>query len=110
MVASFLNIRVHQNLIITGEITMEGKVLPVGGLQEKALAAISAHPGTTVNMIIPSGNVIGGRIISDWCHSPTTVGQKWLCLDKVQRQRLKVFAAETVFDVLELALIRDQGG
>lgn len=43
LVSSFTQRKVKKNLAMTGEITLRGKVLPVGGIKEKILAAKRAH-------------------------------------------------------------------
>lgn len=43
MVSSFTQKRIKKNLAMTGEITLRGKVTPVGGIKEKILAAKRAN-------------------------------------------------------------------
>ena len=43
MVSSFTQKRINKSIAMTGEITLRGKVLPVGGIKEKILAAKRAN-------------------------------------------------------------------
>jgi len=45
--------KVKRGLAMTGEVTLRGRVLPIGGLKEKALAALRAH---IAEVIIPDQN------------------------------------------------------
>jgi len=53
LVSAFTCREVHREVGMTGEITLRGKVLPVGGLREKVLAA---HRAGLTTVIIPKRN------------------------------------------------------
>ena len=54
MVSAFTGIPVRADVAMTGEITLRGEVLPIGGLKEKLLAALR---GGIKHVMIPHGNV-----------------------------------------------------
>ena len=75
---------VRADVAMTGEISLRGKVLPIGGLEEKLLAA---HRGGIKTVLIPKDNV------KDLEEIPDNV-----------KENLAIHAVETIDEVLGLAL------
>lgn len=86
IVSAFTGIPIRKDVAMTGEITLRGRVLPIGGLKEKMLAA---HRGGIKTVIIPIDNE------KDLEEIPENV-----------KQGLTIIAARTVDDVLKIALTR----
>ena len=53
MVSALLNLPIRRELAMTGEITLQGRVLPIGGLTEKLLAA---RRGNITQVLVPADN------------------------------------------------------
>jgi len=62
LVSVMTHIPVHASYAMTGEITLRGEVLPVGGIKEKLLAA---HRGNIKNVLIPEENMKDLKDIPD---------------------------------------------
>ena len=87
-IASLLTGRsVHPEIGMTGEVTLRGKVLRIGGLKEKVLAAARAGLGT---IIMPAANEV------DLEDLPENV-----------RESMKFIPVDTVDEVLEKALQKE---
>ena len=84
LVSAMTGIPVKSDVAMTGEITLRGEVLPIGGLKEKLLAA---HRGGLKTVVIPKDNE------KDLADIPSEI------LDK-----LDVKAARWIDDVLMVAL------
>ena len=84
LVSALTRIPVRKEVAMTGEITLRGKVLPIGGLKEKILAA--ARLGVTT-VVIPVQN------FKDLEDVPKTILKK-----------LKIVTASTIDEVLAVAL------
>ncbi len=54
MISAFTRREVYKTVAMTGEITLRGRVLPVGGIREKVLAA---HRANIKRIIIPERNI-----------------------------------------------------
>ena len=85
LASSFTNRKVKDHIAMTGEITLRGKVLPVGGIKEKILAAKRA--GIT-DIILSKENK---KDIED--------------IKQIYLKGLKFHYVTTIDEVLELALI-----
>lgn len=84
--SALTNIAIHHNVAMTGEITLQGRVLPIGGLKEKTMAAYRA--GIT-DVIIPKDNE------SDLSE-----------IEEVVRKAVRFHLVKKIDEVLELALCK----
>jgi ATP-dependent Lon protease len=67
LVSALTRIPVRSDVAMTGEITLRGEVLPIGGLKEKLLAA---HRGGITTVLIPDENV------KDLAEIPSNIKEK----------------------------------
>ena len=86
LVSSLSNIPVKANLAMTGEVTLRGNVLPIGGLKEKSMAA---HRCGITTVLIPKANV------KDLDDVPQTV-----------KESVNFIPVERVSQVLDVALVK----
>ncbi len=77
---------VRRDIAMTGEITLRGRVLPIGGLKEKLLAA---HRAGVSTVLIPKENVRDLDLLPDHV-----------------REDLSIIPVDSMDDVLEKALVR----
>jgi ATP-dependent Lon protease len=87
LVSALTKTAVRREVAMTGEITLRGKVLPIGGLKEKILAAIRAGIKT---VIIPAQNE------KDLVDIPKTILKK-----------VKIITVKEVEEVMKIALESD---
>lgn len=84
LVSVFTKTPVRKDVAMTGEITLQGRVLPIGGLKEKLLAALR---GGIKTVIIPKENE------KDLAEIPDNV-----------KKGMKIIPVDNVADVLKIAL------
>lgn len=88
IISALSGIPVRCDVAMTGEITLHGKVLPIGGLREKTMAAYKAGMKT---VIIPVANKPDLEEV-----------------DETVKQNIKFVFAETLTDVLDTALVTEK--
>ncbi len=86
LISALTGTPVRRDVAMTGEVTLRGRVLPIGGLREKTMAAFRAGVKT---VIIPADNEVDLEKI-----------------DQTVRGKLQFVTAENVDDILDLALVR----
>ena len=90
MLSAITGQKVRADVAMTGEITLRGRVLPVGGLKEKTLAAKNAGIKT---ICVPKQNEKDMEEISEEI-----------------RQGLEIVYVETMQDVQKTAFVQSQKG
>jgi len=86
LISLLSSVPVRQNIAMTGEITLQGRVLKIGGLKEKLLAA---HRRRILEVIIPQSNA--GELVE---------------IPKEILKDMKIHPVERIEQVLDLALDR----
>ena len=86
LISALTGTPVRRDVAMTGEVTLRGRVLPIGGLREKTMGALRAGVRT---VIIPADNVPD---LED--------------IDQTVRAKLAFVSAENIDDILDVALVR----
>ena len=89
IISALTGIAVRHDVAMTGEITLRGRVLPIGGLREKSMAAYTHHMKT---VIIPKEN------------EPDLAE-----VDETVRQSIQFIPADHLDTVIRYALVRLPG-
>ena len=87
IVSSITKIPVNREIAMTGEVTVTGQVLPIGGLKEKLLAA---HRAGIKKVLIPKENE---KDLAD--------------IPKKVKEDIKILPVETADEVLKIALVNE---
>ena len=87
IVSSITKIPINKDIAMTGEVTITGQVLPIGGLKEKLLAA---HRAGIKEVLIPKEN---NKDLAD--------------IPKKVKDDIKITTVETADEVLKIALTKD---
>jgi len=85
LISALTGTPVRRDIAMTGEVTLRGRVLPIGGLREKTMGALRAGVKT---VIIPSDNEVDLENI-----------------DQAVRRQLNFRTAENVDDILDFVLV-----
>ncbi len=86
LVSSLSNTPVKKEVAMTGEVTLRGNVLPIGGLREKSMAA---HRSGITTIVMPKGNV---KDLDD--------------LPEVVKENITFIPVDHVSKVLDVALVK----
>ncbi len=115
MISALTGIPVKKNVAMTGEITLRGRVLPIGGLKEKVLAANRAGIDT---IIIPMDNRkdiddipenVRKKIKFVFASDMDTVISTALSKQKAKKTTVKVNSEETGIIIPDNGIIEDIG-
>jgi len=87
IISCLTEIPVKHNIAMTGEITLTGRVLPIGGLKEKTLAALRAG---IFDIIIPFDNKKDANEVQN----------------QIKSKKLKYHYVKTMDEVLQRALVK----
>ena len=87
IISSLTSIPVRSDVAMTGEITLRGEVLPIGGLKEKLLAA---HRGGIKKVIIPNLN-----------------SKDLIDISNEVLAKVEIIPVKTIDEVLKIALTKD---